>query len=128
MPGFNWFWDRTSYKWIVSTQAACLFGLASILICCLTVFLFGGVAAKHVNDGILLQAVWAVFGVTGTLSCFFLMSGMKKYREIVEIRTGERRARFVSFSLLIGVWYAAIVYFLLVYLPARPNLDGGRVR
>jgi hypothetical protein len=64
----------------------------------------------------------------GTLSCFFLMSGMKKYREIVEIRTGERRARFVSFSLLIGVWYAAIVYFLLVYLPARPNLDSGRVR
>jgi hypothetical protein len=120
--------DRASYKWIISSQAACLFGLASILICCLTFALFGVDLSRYEKAGLLVQAAWAVFGVSGTLGGFFLMATMKKYREMREFRNPEaKRSKFVTVFLVVGVWWSAVIYYLLAYLPARRqdlNMEG----
>jgi len=117
------FWlssDRITYSWITSSQAAWLLGLASVLVSCSWPVLFLIDPSKHANDGILLRCGWALFGVAGALSSFFVMGAMKKYRELREFRSaGTKRSKFVSVLLFVGVWWAAVVYYLLVYLPER---------
>jgi hypothetical protein len=112
-----------SYKWIMSPQAAWLFGLASAVVCCCWPILFRIDPSKHEKDSVLLQVAWGSFGVVSALSCFFIMLGMRQYRRLREFRSAsDVKSTLVSVFLFVGVWWAAVVYYLLVYLPARRGM------
>jgi hypothetical protein len=127
MLGSNWFWNRVSYKWMVSTQAACLFGLASIFICLLTAFWFGALEPNEVS-GLAKQIVWGLFGVFGPLSVVVLWTGMRRYQTLREIRDVELagKSKLVHLLLGVGIWYGAMIYYFVVYLPARRILNTER--
>jgi hypothetical protein len=119
---FNRDWSRVSYKWLISAQAACLFGFASVMVCALTVFAVFYDDTKQIpHYGPIAQFFWALLGVTISISIFFLMSGMQQFRNARELRdpVGAKKTKLGSMALWIGMFYAAVVYYLLVYLPAR---------
>jgi hypothetical protein len=123
MFGFRWFWDKTSYKWIVGTQAACLFGLASLLVSLVTALCLAGIF--HETNAVIPNTIGGVLGVVTALSMFFVWGGMQKYQEMRELRDPEPRtkSRMIRIGLSVGIWYGAIIYYLLVYLPARRILN-----
>ena len=120
MLGSNWLWNRVTYRWIVSAPAACLFGFASVLICLVTAFWFGAMTPGD-SVSIRQQVLWGSLGVFGPLSIIFLWTGMRRFQEFREVRDPELvgRSKLIRFLLSIGIWYGAMIYYLLVYLPAR---------
>jgi hypothetical protein len=121
MLGANWFWHKTSYKWIVSAQASCLFALASVFTCLLTTFWLGVFHPSKNMSGFLANLLWGIFGVLGPLSIIFLWTGMRefqKYREMRDVSLA-RKSKLAHIALSIGIWYGALFYYLLVYLPTR---------
>jgi hypothetical protein len=120
MLGSNWLWNRVGYKWIVSKRAAYLYGLAAIFIGLLTAYWFG-VMGPGTPTGLLQRVLWGSFGILSVLSIIFLWTGMRRYQEFREIRDPELmgKSKLVHFLLSVGIWYGAMIYYLLVYLPAR---------
>jgi hypothetical protein len=114
--GFNWFWNRVSDKWIASAQAAYIFGLAAVLICLLTAYWLGVI--KVHETGAAGNMIWGTMGVLSVLSIPFLWGGMRKYQEMRDKESAEK-SKAIRLAMMIGVWYTAIAYFLLVYLPTR---------
>jgi drug/metabolite transporter (DMT)-like permease len=116
---FNRAWSKVSYRRLISAQVALLFGLASVLVCAVTLLLLR--LDFNQSYGPIAQFFYALLGVTGGLSCFFLISGMHQFRNARELRDpiGGKKSKLGSIALLFGIWYAAIIYYLLVYLPAR---------
>jgi hypothetical protein len=120
MLGSNWLWNRVSYRWMVSTQAACLYGLATVFICLLTAYWFGVITPGESN-GFVAQVLWGSLGILSPLSIIFLWAGMRRYQEFREVRDPELvgKSKSVRFLLSVGIWYGAMIYYLLVYLSAR---------
>jgi hypothetical protein len=114
--GFNWFWNRVSDEWVTSVRAAYLFGVAALLICLLTAYWLGVISIHE--TGIAGNIVAAIVGVCSVLSIPFLWGGMRKYQEMRN-RGRARKSKAIRFAMLVGVWYSAIIYFIVVYLPTR---------
>jgi hypothetical protein len=91
--------------------------------------LFGYITPNQ-NGGLLHEILWGTLGVLGPLSIIFLWSGMRKYQQMKELRNPDliARPKNVRICLAIGVCYAAMIYFLFVYLPERhksaPGTEG----
>ncbi len=56
---------------------------------------------------------------------FFIWGDAKVSGISLELRDQEYAgsSKMIRLGLTVGVWYAAILYYLLVYLPRRTNLD-----
>lgn len=114
--GFSWFWDRVSEKWVTSNVAACLFGLATLLICLLTSYWLGAIEIREIGTaGSIFYGLASIFSV---LSIPFLWGGMRKYQEMINRRQADK-LKAIRIAMLMGGWYTAIIYFLFVYLPTR---------
>jgi hypothetical protein len=120
MLGSNWLWNRVDYRWMVSSQAACLYGLAAIFISLLTAYWFGVITPSD-STSLIQQILWGALGILSPLSIIFLWTGMRKYQQFREIRNPELigKSTLIRLLLSVGIWYGAMIYFLLIYLPAR---------
>ena len=118
--GFNWFWKRISDAWILSKQAAYLFGFAAILICLLTAFLFG--ALKFNEEKTLDNLLGGCLGVSGTLSIPFLWGGMRRFQQM-RSTVKSTHVKLIRFAMGIGLCYTAIFYYLFAYLPNRSKIS-----
>jgi hypothetical protein len=85
-----------------------------------TAFWFGAMTPGD-SVSIRQQVLWGSLGVFGPLSIIFLWTGMRRFQEFREVRDPELvgRSKLIRFLLSIGIWYGAMIYYLLVYLPAR---------
>jgi len=115
---FKLFWGHISDEWMVSDQAAIVFGVAATLFSLVTAYLFGIVKIPTSGVGYGIANVIAVLGV---FSAPFLWSGMMKYLEMRERATGNR-FKILRLAFIIGFWFTAIPYYLLAYLPSRNEL------
>jgi hypothetical protein len=112
---FNFFWDRVSASWLMSRNAARLFGASAMVLTVATILLLSDVQQ---GSGPLSSLFWAIVGVSASLGAFFLWTGMLRFWRLWD--TSSRAARRVWFVvLLIGVFYGAILYYALVYLRLR---------
>jgi hypothetical protein len=124
MLGSNWLWDRVGYRWMVSTSAACLYGAAVVFVCLGTAFWFDLIAPNG-SISFLQRILWGLLGVLAPLSMIFLWTGMRRYQEYREVRDPELvgRSRVIRLLLSVGIWYGAMIYYLVVYLPARHHAE-----
>jgi hypothetical protein len=96
-----------------------LFGVAAILICLLTAFLFG--ISTFDEAKVLDNLLGGCLGVFGVLSVPFLWGGMRRFQQmrstIQPTHTG-----FIRLAMIVGFCYAAILYYLIVDLPERSRV------
>jgi hypothetical protein len=113
-------WNRLGNEWLVTKTACALFGASAVLVVVLTA---GLSLLQGDMPGLLPNIFWGTIGVLGTAGAFFLWTGMWRYwMRIDSSRRAMRRIWFVL--LVVGIWFGAILYYLLVYLPAvRRNLN-----
>lgn len=127
MIPFSFFWKRVTDEWLVSKSACTLFGLAAVIILAITAIAFAGLPEGEVTPAGNLG--FGILGVLGAVGIFFLWGGMWKFWSHLD--SSARWVRRVAFAILVvGVWYGAILYFLLVYLPSvcKDGFGRGRVR
>jgi hypothetical protein len=112
-PG-SFIWKWISEDWLLSRAASVMFALAAGIILGMNCVWFGYI---HVSETGAIQNVF--LGVAGSLcalSIFFLWGGMWSYW--LRCDTSRRIVRRVTFVLLVvGIWYGAIFYYLVIYLP-----------
>jgi hypothetical protein len=110
------FWKRIGDEWLKSRTACMLFAIASalIIVLSLAIAMLGIPSETEVSP--ISRFAWGLGGCLGPVSVFFLWSGMWKYwKDCDPSSRFVRRGAFLL--LLVGVWYGAILYFLLIYLP-----------
>ncbi|HEV2135209.1 MAG TPA: hypothetical protein VGR47_13325 [Terracidiphilus sp.] len=74
------------------------------------------------NPTTLANVAYGILGASGALGVFFLWGGMWRYWMLG--RPANRILRRLCFLLLVaGVWYGAVLYYSVVYLPTRGNQD-----
>jgi hypothetical protein len=101
---------------MVSRQAAIAFGVAAVMICLATCLLLNLVDTSGIGG--FKRFLWDAAAVLGAFSVPFLWGGMTRFLEIVEQSRGKKAA-LMRMVLLLGVWYAAVAYYLFAYLPMR---------
>jgi membrane protease YdiL (CAAX protease family) len=118
-PG-SFIWNRISDEWLTSKAATGLFAASSGIILIVTPIWFGYLEVPNSN---LLENLFLGFsGVAGALSIFFLWGGMWRYW--IRLDLSRRSAKRLSFcTLLFGIWYGAILYYLFVYFPAQRGAE-----
>ncbi|SRR6266568_1988453 len=117
------FWRRITDEWLVSKAARVLFGFAAFVSLLLT---FAGVFDMPQGElTFFVRLFFGILGVLGTLGAFFLWGGMWRYWMNIDSSSGWLRRVWFA-VLLFGVWYGAILYFLVVYLPATVSGSFGR--
>lgn len=111
-PG-SFIWNSISDEWLESHLASILFAVSAAAIALMTVV---GLEYIHVSEAGLFQNLFlGIGGALGALGVFFLWGGMWRYW--LRCDTSGRTVRKLTFVLLsAGLWYGAIVYYLLVYL------------
>jgi len=107
-------WDWFDDNWIQTQQAVRLFVAAIVLVLGLT-----AIEVSHIDierTSLLLRLPLTIVGLLGILSLFFLWIGMWRYWiRLDSSRTWPKRISFAL--LLLGFWYGACVYCLLIYIP-----------
>jgi hypothetical protein len=124
MIPFSFIWKRVSDEWLLSRTATLLFGMSACVVVGLTaVFIVDKIPVNE--PGIAINIFWGTVGVFGAFSIFFIWGGMLSYWTRCDSSTRVvRRLRF--FLLVIGIWYGAVLYYLLVYIrDARVNNRSG---
>jgi hypothetical protein len=116
---FRWFWSGVSIEWMKSRQAALAFGFASVMVCVTTGLLLSRVDTA--GFGRFDRYLCDVAAVIGAFSVPFLWGGMTKFLEMTEQTEGEK-SPIMRLFLLLGIWYAAVIYYLFFYLPMRNSL------
>jgi hypothetical protein len=91
-----------------------MFAIAAVILLAVTPSMIG---VLKVNDvGVLSRIVWGSAGVLGSLSVFFLWSGMWRYWTRID-ESSKAGRRFWFCILLVGLWYGAALYYALIYVP-----------
>jgi hypothetical protein len=109
---FSRLWNRIGDRWLVGRSASNMFAAAAILVVLVTALLAFNMAQ---DTGLLSEVFWAIAGVLSGLGAFFIWSGMWRFWSRLD--QSSRFARRVwFFMLLIGLWYGAVLYFVLVYM------------
>ena len=120
-PG-SFIWRFLSEDWLVGKRAAVLFGFFLAVIVGMTAALYN--SERIPQAGVLGTSLWAVGGVLAGLGIFFLWGGMWRYW--IDCDPSSRAARrFWFLVLLLGIWYGAVLYYALVYLP-NTRRSGGK--
>jgi hypothetical protein len=100
---------------LLSKHGVRTLSLACVVILTVTIALEAYPPSDNVSLG--ERTAWGVAGVLFAISGFALWGGMLRFWSHWDSST--RGARIATFLLLIGaVWYGAMVYFLLVYIPS----------
>jgi hypothetical protein len=111
------FFENVTDEWLVSRKASRLFGAAAMAIALLTPLFLGWVTSE--GPGLVRSIYWGILGIAGGLGVFFLWEGMWRYW--IRCDPSPRWARRIWFLVLIvGVWWGAVLYYLLVYLRKTP--------
>ena len=123
-PG-SFIWRRIDDEWLVSRSASAFFALSSVVIVGMTVVIFADVDTQAL--GSVGNALLGIGGVFATVGVFFLWGGMWRYWIRCDASSlAARRVWF--FALAVGLWYGAILYYALVYVPRarRPQVKQTR--
>jgi len=113
-PG-SFIWNQINDEWLTSRTASRLFAASSVIILLIVTPIWFGYV--EVPDNTFLEnLLLGVSGVAGTLGIFFLWGGMWRYW-IQRDRSTPAVKRIWFIILLFGIWYGAILYYLLAYLP-----------
>lgn len=116
-PG-SFFWKRVNVAWLISPCASTLFACSGLIILVATAFAIWGHSSYFVALKGPLQVCLGLGGAVAACSVFFLWGGMLRYW--IECDPSSKAVRRLWFLvLIIGVWYGAILYFLLGYLITR---------
>jgi hypothetical protein len=113
-PG-SFIWRRIDDEWIVSKSASLFFALSVFFIVGMTVVIFANIESRTL--GSMGNTLLGIGGVSAALGVFFLWGGM--WRHWIRYNFSSLAARRIWFlALVVGVWYGAILYYALVYLPS----------
>jgi hypothetical protein len=112
-PG-SFIWRRISHEWLVSKAASAWFAISSAMIAVMTIVLFSNVQIRDIS--FVSRFSWGIAGVLTAVSIFFLWGGMWRYW-ITSDSSGRIGRRLWFVVLLAGIWYGAIIYYILVFLP-----------
>jgi hypothetical protein len=112
MVVFSRLCNRIGDRWLVSKSASNMFAAAAILIVLVTALLAFNMAQ---DTGLLSEIFWAIAGVLSGLGAFFIWSGMWRFWSRLD-QSSRFARRIWFFMLLIGLWYGAVLYFVLVYM------------
>jgi len=110
-PG-SFIWKRFSDAWLVSKHASRLLGLSAFIIVGMSIILVANRTQAWISDG---GAFLGAGGVLAAVSVFFIWGGMWRYWMICDSSSLARRLWFAV--MVFGLWYGAIIYYALVYLP-----------
>lgn len=122
-PG-SFIWRRIGDTWLVSKSAAAAFAVSAVVILGMTVAI---VTTEPQSVGLVVQFFLGIGGVLAAISVFFLWGGMWHYWGKCDPSSlAARRAWF--FALVFGLWYGAVLYYLIVYLPKVLRMDAIRTR
>src|SRR4029077_2367924 len=111
-------WRRIGDDWPVSKSASASFALSALIIIAMTAAF---VLAEPQDLSVLRDILWGTGGVLAAVSVFFLWGGMWQYWIRCDSSShAARRAWF--FVLFVGLWYGAILYYALVYVPRTRSL------
>ena len=114
MIPFSFIWKRVSDEWLRSRTATVLFGMSACVVVGVTVAFI--VDKIPVNEpSIPINIFWGGVGMLGAFSIFFIWGGMLSYWTRCDSSVPVVR-RFWFFLLVIGIWYGAVFYYLLVYM------------
>jgi hypothetical protein len=112
-PG-SFIWRRIDDEWLVSRSASAFFALSALIIVGMTVVVFANIESRTL--GSVGNTLLGIGGVFAAVSVFFLWGGMWRYW--IRCDSSSLAARRVWFlALAVGLWYGAILYYALVYLP-----------
>ncbi|MGA7080675.1 MAG: hypothetical protein WBQ43_20130 [Terriglobales bacterium] len=122
-PG-SFIWRKIGDTWLVSKSASAAFALSAIVILGMTVAI---VTTEPQSVGSVVQFFLGIGGILAAVSVFFLWGGMWRYWGNCDSSSlAARRVWF--FALVFGLWYGAVLYYLLVYLPNTLRLDAIHTR
>jgi len=107
-------WKSRIDEWLVSSLAAKLFFVSTLLVLALTTVFQGLVDPAKMP--LWMRIYWIILGVLGPLGLSFLCVGMWTYWvRLDNSRAYAKRIWFVV--LLVGAWYGECAYYYFVYLP-----------
>ena len=127
-------WSWVSDDWLVNKTASRLFGASAIVVVFLATPFFLGLFPTIRNAPMLSWAnlLELVLGVVTPLAILFLWTGM--WRHWTQCNTSTRAIKRVwFFVLLFGLWWGAVLYYLMAYLrhaektepdPTQPQSKG----
>jgi hypothetical protein len=64
------------------------------------------------------RVTFGTIGIVAVICIPFLWGGMTKFLEMNEAARGKK-SMWLRLAFLIGVWYTAVLFYLLEYLPSR---------
>jgi hypothetical protein len=114
-PG-SFIWRRINDEWLLSRSASALFAMAGFVIVGMTVVIFANIQSATLDP--VSNAALGVGGVLAGLGVLFLWGGMWRYWIRCDSSTVAAR-RFWFLVLVAGLWYGAILYYAIIYLPNR---------
>ncbi len=105
-----------SDDWLTKKPAQVLFGASAVVIIAVTAAAFEFDFFSQ-TEGMLLHKVFlGCVGVVTPVSVFFLWDGMKQFWLRCD-QSSKAFRRFTFWLMLLGLWYGALIYYLIVYLP-----------
>jgi hypothetical protein len=110
-------WKSVSYQRLTSDGAAIAFGISSILTTLVTIYFVAPGLDFHVAS-IWWNLAIGIISVPFLLSPLFLWFGMRRYQKLRDPH--QPNGSFAAgASMLVGVCYFAMAYYLFVYLKER---------
>lgn len=107
-------WKVRFDQWLLTTQAAKLLFVSTILVVALIPVFYGFIDPTRMS--LWMRILSTVFVMLATLALFLLWASMGRYwLHSDDSKAPARRLWF--FILLFGFWYGCCVYYYFVYLP-----------
>jgi hypothetical protein len=92
-----------------------LFAASALIIVAMTVIMFDS-SITFEGEGLLVKILAGIFGILAPAGLFLLWDGMRQYwLRCDQSSNAMHKASF--WLMLFGLWYGALVYYALVYLP-----------
>ena len=105
-----------SDDWFTDKPAQVLFAASAAVIILVTVAIFEFDLFSQTAESLLHRLFLGCVGVLAPTAVFLLWDGMRQFWLRCD-RSSKTRRRFSFLLMLIGLWYGALLYYLIVYLP-----------
>jgi hypothetical protein len=103
-------------RWLCSRQAATLFAVAACLVLVTTPAFLGWMDTSRMAAS--TRFGWDALGAAGAVGLFYIWFGMWRYW--LKLDTSHPQTKRLWFIiLLVGFWWASVLYFLAIYVPQR---------
>lgn len=105
-----------SDDWLTSKTAQILFAVSAAIIISVTIAVFEFDLFSQTSQNLLHRMFLGCVGVLAPAGGFLLWDGMRQFW--LRCDRSSKTSRRISFWLmLIGLWYGALLYYFIVYLP-----------